>query len=428
MSQNYSWPAGFSTSISPANGLTGAAVPSEADYMGANNGSGILVGVSADATGKLNVNVSSSVLPSGGATSANQTLQITQETAINANTLATATSVASIDTKTPTVGQKAMAASSPVVIASDQSTIPVSAASLPLPSGAATSANQTSQITQETAIAGSTASIDSKLGTLGQKAMAGSAPVVIASDQSAVPVSGTITVTGVATAANQTNASQKTQIVDGSANVIGSTSNALDVNIKSSGLSNQSVNLTQVAGASVATGHGTAAGAIRVELPTDGTGLVTVAQATAANLNATVVQGTATNLKTQANTYDGSGNAITSTASALDVNIKSGSPAGRAKANAPTLNDYSSTPVTSAAYVQLIASTTSAANLVEIFDSSGVALLFAVGAPASEIDQFYITPGGNGQVPLAIPAGSRISIKAASTSATVGFITVNLYT
>jgi hypothetical protein len=36
----------------------------------------------------------------------------------------------------------------------------------------------------------------------------------------------------------------------------------------------QNVNLTQVAGASVATGHGTASGAIRVELPTDGTGVI----------------------------------------------------------------------------------------------------------------------------------------------------------
>ncbi len=36
----------------------------------------------------------------------------------------------------------------------------------------------------------------------------------------------------------------------------------------------QDVNLTQVGGATVATGHGTAAGAIRVELPTDGTGVV----------------------------------------------------------------------------------------------------------------------------------------------------------
>lgn len=54
------------------------------------------------------------------------------------------TSLASIDTKTPTVGQKTMAASSPVVIASDQSAVPVSAASLPLPSGASTAALQTS--------------------------------------------------------------------------------------------------------------------------------------------------------------------------------------------------------------------------------------------------------------------------------------------
>lgn len=39
-------------------------------------------------------------------------------------------SLASIDTKTPTVGQKTMAASSPVVIASDQSIIPVHDAAL----------------------------------------------------------------------------------------------------------------------------------------------------------------------------------------------------------------------------------------------------------------------------------------------------------
>jgi hypothetical protein len=41
---------------------------------------------------------------------------------------------------------------------------------------------------------------------------------------------------------------------------------------------NSSINLNQVAGASVATGHGTAAGAIRVELPTDGTGVVNAVQ------------------------------------------------------------------------------------------------------------------------------------------------------
>lgn len=50
----------------------------------------------------------------------------------------------------------------------------ISATALPLPTGAAQDATVTA-----------------RLGTLGQKAMAGSAPVVIASDQSAVPVTGT---------------------------------------------------------------------------------------------------------------------------------------------------------------------------------------------------------------------------------------------
>lgn len=58
------------------------------------------------------------VIPPGGATSANQVTQIGIETG-------TETAVQSIDTKTPTQGQKTMALSSPVVIASDQSILPV---------------------------------------------------------------------------------------------------------------------------------------------------------------------------------------------------------------------------------------------------------------------------------------------------------------
>lgn len=38
--------------------------------------------------------------------------------------------------------------------------------------------------------------------------------------------------------------------------------------------SNASINLSQVSGASTATGHGTASGSLRVELPTDGTGVI----------------------------------------------------------------------------------------------------------------------------------------------------------
>ena len=64
-------------------------------------------------------------------------------------------------------------------------TQPISAISLPLPSGAATSAKQDTEIS-------SLSSIDGKLNSLGQKAMAASVPVVIASDQSSIPVTPSI--------------------------------------------------------------------------------------------------------------------------------------------------------------------------------------------------------------------------------------------
>lgn len=81
-------------------------------------------------------------LPAGGSTSANQATEITHLTNIDTNTLAK--------------GQATMANSSPVVIASDQSAVAISAASLPLPTGAATAANQSTEIT-------SLASIDGKI-------------------------------------------------------------------------------------------------------------------------------------------------------------------------------------------------------------------------------------------------------------------------
>lgn len=99
---------------------------------------------------------------------------------------------------------------------------------------------------------------------------------------------------------------------------------------------------------------------------------------------------------------------------------------GRAKV-AQLFNDYSVTSVTTAAYVQLTASTVSVTNKLEIFDSSGEVMILAVGAAASEVDQLYILPGGNGPVDLAIPSGSRISIKAKTATASVGLVAINLY-
>lgn len=69
-----------------------------------------------------------------------------------------------------------------------------------LPTGASTSALQTTGNT-------SLSSIDGKTPALGQTTMAGSVPVAIASNQSAVPVSGTVTATGTVTANQGTPAS-----------------------------------------------------------------------------------------------------------------------------------------------------------------------------------------------------------------------------
>ena len=84
-------------------------------------------------------------------------------------------------------------------------------------------------------------------------------------------------------------------------------------------------------------------------------------------------------------------------------------------------------PVTTLAYTQLIAATAAYTTQLDIFDSSGQTLVLAFGAAAAEVDQFLITPGGVGPYNIAIPAGTRISIKAVSANATVGEIDINLF-
>jgi hypothetical protein len=65
------------------------------------------------------------------------------------------------------------------------SAVPISAASLPLPAGAATEATLSTMLTL--------AGFQARINTLGQKTMAASTPVVIASDQSAIAVTGPLT-------------------------------------------------------------------------------------------------------------------------------------------------------------------------------------------------------------------------------------------
>jgi hypothetical protein len=103
------------------------------------------------------------------------------------------------------VGSKVSASSLPVVIASDQAAIPTTAASLPLPTGAATSALQTTGNT-------SLSSIDTKTPAL----VGGRQPVDGSGVTQPISAASLPLPTGAATAANQTTlGNQTTKINDG---------------------------------------------------------------------------------------------------------------------------------------------------------------------------------------------------------------------
>ena len=219
-------------------GSGGAVTQGSTPWPGASSDAGILPvtventvtvagTVAATQSGTWNINnVSGTVsLPTGAATSALQT---------SGNA-----SLTSIDGKTPALGQTTMAGSSPVVIASNQTAVPVSgtvtanagtgtfavsAATLPLPTGAATAANQTTINTQTTKLNDGT---DTALITAGGALLvdgSGSTQPIsgtVAATQSGTwnitNVSGTVSLpTGAATASNQTTLNtQTTKLNDG---------------------------------------------------------------------------------------------------------------------------------------------------------------------------------------------------------------------
>lgn len=88
-------------------------------------------------------------------------------------------------------------------------------------------------------------------------------------------------------------------------------------------------------------------------------------------------------------------------------------------------NDYSSVNVTTGAWVQLIASTAAAINLLCITDQSGQIMELGTGAALSETRVFLISRGFSGCIPLRIAASTRISVRAVSATASTGDITLS---
>lgn len=84
MSQNYTYPPGFATATNASIGLNGVTAPTSSTEVGGINNSGNLTPLSLDSSGNLNVNVTTSVIPTGGATAANQVTEINTLNALNA--------------------------------------------------------------------------------------------------------------------------------------------------------------------------------------------------------------------------------------------------------------------------------------------------------------------------------------------------------
>ncbi len=85
---------------------------------------------------------------------------------------------------------------------------------------------------------------------------------------------------------------------------------------------------------------------------------------------------------------------------------------------------YSSTPVTTSAWVQLVASMPYASNSLNIFDSSGQTLQLGFGVVGFEQQIIIIPPGGT-EVKVGISAGDRVVIRAISGTASAGEDDIN---
>lgn len=106
------------------------------------------------------------------------------------STLATESTLSALEEKVPDQGQAIMAASLPVVIASDQSDVPISATSLPLPTGAATEATLLDVKTDTDDISTAVQSIDTKTPAL----VSGSVPVHVDNFPGTQPISGVVAI------------------------------------------------------------------------------------------------------------------------------------------------------------------------------------------------------------------------------------------
>ena len=447
---------------------TGTAVPTSATLVGGSDGTN-LVAVKVGATGNVQADVVSSALPTGAATSANQTNGSQKTQVVNGSGNAVSVNQLSNQVVSTDYGLVTNAVlhglttgggggyvdvkvnpSGSLVVDASGSSVTVSGTVAATQSGTwgvglNAGTNLVGKVGIDQTTPGTTNAVS--LAQVGSTTVAtgngvvgtGVQRVAIASDNTAFTVNAAQSGTwGVGlnagsnlvgkvgidqTTPGTTNGVQVNAALPAGSNLIGK----VGLDQTTPGTTN-AISLAQVGSTTVATGNGVVGtGVQRVAIASDNTAFsVNAVQSGTWNIgtltsitNAVTVTGTVA--ATQSGTWTVQpGNTANTTAWLVTQG-------GRTQANAPVYNDYSSANVTTSAYTQLVASTTSAVSEVEIFDSSGQGMILATGGAGSETDQIYIFPGGNGRVPLKIAASTRVSIKAKTASATSGYIMVNFY-
>lgn len=260
----------------------------------------------------------------------------------------------------------------------------------------------------------------------GQETMQNSVPVTIASDQAAIPVTVTNPSVGPTGAAVPADATYSGMNVGGNLVGLTGTANGLKVDVQASvaqsvtqGTSPWVDNITQFGGSPVVTGTGTGgAGIPRVTVSNDSTvglvagaaiiGAVRIDQTTPGTTNGVF----ATNFPSTVDTNTGVTGASTPRVVTASHAITSDILAS---------NNYASTNVTTAAYVQLIASTATALNVICLSNSSSSIIKLATGAASSEVDRVYIPGGGAACYAVNIASGTRISLEALDATASTGW-------
>lgn len=378
------------------------------------------------------VSAASLPLPTGAATEA--TLS-----SIDTDTSTIAGDTTSLDAKMPAQGAALTAASLPVNIASDQ-TVPVLAASLPLPSGAATEVTLASlegkDFATQTTLAALLTELQAKADLAETQPVSAASlplPTGAATEATLSSLNGKDFATQTTLAALLTELQAKADLAEtqpvSAASLPLPTGAATETTLASLEGKDFATQTTLAAlltelQAKADLAETQPVSAASLPLPTGAATEATLASLAAEDFatEATLAAMSAKLPAALGQTTKAGSLSVTmaSDQEALDVNLAAKDVTEFVR------NDYTSTSVTTGAYVQLIASTSADISKMQIFDSSGQTLVIATGAAASEVDKFYVFPGGNGDIDVNIPSGTRISIKAVSATADAGEIAINL--